>query len=78
MPGYPTIRIPHKGQVKPKADWHAVDSPKKGTKEFVLLDFLLFTANKTNSFVRFLGESTKSLNCFLFYLTFSSAYYTEI
>ena len=31
-----------KGQIKPKADWRAIDSPKK--------------ANKTNSFVHFLGE----------------------
>ena len=26
-----------KGQIKPKADWHAVDSPKKRIKEFVLV-----------------------------------------
>ena len=47
-----------KGQIKPKTDWRAVDSPKKQTNEFVLFVFLLFMANKTNSFVRFLGEST--------------------
>ena len=47
-----------KGHIKPKADWRAVDSPKKRTNEFVLFAFLLFTANKTNSFVRFLEEST--------------------
>ena len=39
--------------------------------EFVLFAFLLFTANKTNSFVRFLGESMARPNCFRFYLTFS-------
>ena len=60
-----------KGQIKPKADWRAVDSPKKRTNEFVLFAFLLFTANKTNLFVRFLGESTARQSCFWFYLTFS-------
>ena len=40
-----------KGQIKPKADWHAVDSPKKRPNEFTLFAFLLLTANKTNSFV---------------------------
>ena len=43
-----------KGQIKPKADWRAVDSHKKQTNEFVLFAFLLFTANKTNSSVHFL------------------------
>ena len=47
-----------KGQIKPEEDWRAVDSPKKESNEFVLFVFLLFMANKTNSFVRFLGEST--------------------
>ena len=61
-----------KGQIKPKADWHAVDSPKKRANEFVLFAFLLFTANKTNPFVRFLGESTLRQSCFWFYLTFIS------
>ena len=32
-------------------------SPKKRTDEFVLFAILLFTANKQNSFIRFLGES---------------------
>ena len=45
-----------KGQIKLKAYWRAVDSPKKQTNEFVLFAFLLFTANKTNSFFRFLGR----------------------
>ena len=45
-----------KGRIKPKAN------------EFVL--FLLFTANKTNLFVRFLGESTARQSCIWFYLTF--------
>ena len=42
-----------KGQIKPKADWWAVDSPKKRRNKFVLFAFLLFTANKTNLFIRF-------------------------
>ena len=45
-----------KGQIKPKADCCAVDSPKKQRNEFVLFAFLLFTANKTNSFIRFWGR----------------------
>ena len=40
--------------------------------EFVLFAFLHFTANKTNSFVCFLGKSTARPNCFWFYMTFSS------
>ena len=36
-----------KGQIKPNADWRAVDSPKKQTNEFVMF---ANTANKTNSF----------------------------
>ena len=35
-----------KGQIKPKADWRAADSPKKQTNEFVFVAFLLFTAKK--------------------------------
>ena len=42
-----------KGQIKPKADWHAIDSPKKGTNEFVLFDVKSKKANKPNSFIRF-------------------------
>ena len=39
-----------------KADWRTVDSSKKGTNEFVLFAFLLFTANITNSFCSFFGR----------------------
>ena len=60
-----------KGQIKPKADSCAVDSPKRQTNEFVLFAFLLFTANKTNSFVHFLGESMARQSCFGFCLTFT-------
>ena len=52
-----------KGQIKPKADWCAVDSPIKRTNDFFFA-FLLFTAIKTNSFVRFLGESTAHKSAF--------------
>ena len=37
-----------KGQIKPKADWRAVDSPKKGTDEFDLFALKSKKANKTN------------------------------
>ena len=57
-----------KGQIKPKADCHAVDSPKKRINN---LFSLLFTANKTNVFVCFLGESKACPNCFKFYVTFN-------
>ena len=45
----------YKGQLILKADWRAIDSPKKRTDE--LFAFLLFTAYQSNSFVYFLGES---------------------
>ena len=50
-----------KGQLISKATYGLLTSPKKRTDEFVLFAlfaFLLFTANKSNSSVRFLGEST--------------------
>ena len=53
-----------KGQLISNADWRAIDSPKKQTDEFVLFVFLLFTANKSNSSVRFLGESTARQSAF--------------
>ena len=37
-----------KGQLIAKADWRAIDSPKKWLDEFVLFAFLLFPANKSN------------------------------
>ena len=37
-----------KGQLIPKADLRAIDSPKKRTDEFVLFAFLLFTSKKKN------------------------------
>ena len=35
--GFKAKYIPGKGQIKPKADWPAIDSPKKRTNEFVLV-----------------------------------------
>ena len=45
-----------KGQLISKAIYSLLTSPKKQTDEFVFFAFLLFTANKTNSPVCFLGE----------------------
>ena len=50
-----------------------LSSPKKRTDEFVLFAFLLFMANKSNSSVHFLGESTNHQSAFRFFLTFSSS-----
>ena len=68
----PTLYNPRstKGQLILKADWRAIDSAKKQTDEFVLFSFLLFTAKKSNSSIRFLGESTERQSAFRFYLTF--------
>ena len=56
----------NKGHLILKADWRAIDSPKKRMDEFVLFAFLLFTSNESNSFVCFLGESTASHQLFGF------------
>ena len=68
----PTLYNPRstKGQLILKADWRAIDSAKKQTDEFVFFSFLLFTAKKSNSSIRFLGESTERQSAFRFYLTF--------
>ena len=58
-----SMSISGKGQIKPKADWCAVDSPKTRTKEFVLFAFLLFTAN--NSFMYLTFRIYQSIVCFL-------------
>ena len=47
-----------KGQLISKADLGAADSPKKRTNEFDFFDMKSKKARKTNSFVRFFGEST--------------------
>ena len=61
-----------KGQLISKADWRTIDSCKKRTVECVLFAFLLFTANKSNSSFRFLGESTACQSAFWFHLTFNT------
>ena len=48
-------------------------SSEIGQNKFVLFASLLFTANKTNLFVHFLGESMARQNCFWFYLTFTES-----
>ena len=55
-----------KGQLISKADWRAIDSPKKRTDEFVLFAVKSKKANKSNSSVRFLGESTARQSAFGF------------
>ena len=47
-----------KGQLISKAIYGLITSPKKWTDKFVLFAFSLFTANKSNSSICFLGEST--------------------
>ena len=59
-----------KGQLISKADWRGIDSPKKQTDEFVLFALLLFTANKSNSSVHFLGESMARQSAFRIHLPF--------
>ena len=55
-----------------KAIYVLLTSLKNRTDEFVLFAFLLFTANKSNSSVRFLGESTARQSALRFYLTFNA------
>ena len=58
-----------KGQLISKPINDLLTSPKKRTDKFDLFAFLLFTANKSNSSVRFLGEFTANQSAFRFYLT---------
>ena len=71
-------KIRTKGQLISIAIYGLLTSLKKQMDEFVLFAFLLFTANKSNSSVRFLGESMAHQSAFWFYLTFSqlSSYVT--
>ena len=55
-----------KGLLISKAIYGQLTFPQKRTDEFVLFAFLLFTANKSNSSVRFLGESTACQSAFRF------------
>ena len=61
--------LPIKGQLISKEIYGLLTSPKKRTDEIVLFAFCLFTANKLNLSVRFLGESTARQSAFWFYLT---------
>ena len=54
-----------KGQIKPEADWGAVDSPKKRTNSFFFA-VERKTKKQTNSFVHFLEESTACQSFFGF------------
>ena len=47
-----------------KADWRAVDSPKKRTDKFDLFAEKSKKANKTNLYVHFLGESMARQSAF--------------
>ena len=60
-----------KGQIKPKADWHVLDSPKKQTNE---LGFFAFHGKKTKFVSSFFGRIQGAPVCFRFYLTFSIVY----
>ena len=55
------------GPIKPKADWHALDSPKKMNKHC----FFAFYSKQNKMFVSFLGESTARTNSFWFCPTFN-------
>ena len=58
------IEVLIKGQLISKPIYDLLTSPKKRTDEFDLFAFLLFTANKSNSSVRFFGESTARQSAF--------------
>ena len=60
------------GQLFSKVIYGLLTSPKKQTDEFVLFAVLLFTENKSNSFIHFLRESTARKSVFRFYLTFKN------
>ena len=53
-----------KGQLISKADWQAIDSPKKRMDEFYLFAVKSKKANKTNLSVPFLGESMTRQSAF--------------
>jgi hypothetical protein len=56
-----------KGQIKPKADWRAIDSLKKRTKRICFLFFAMKSREaKKKSFVPFLEEFTARLSAYSF------------
>jgi len=65
-----------KGQLISKAIYGLLTFPKKQTDAFVSFAFLLFTANNSNLFIHFMGESTARQSAFWFYLTFS--YFVDV
>ena len=63
-----------KGQIKPKADWRAVDSPKKRTNKY----FFFCCEKQKNKFVRlFFGRICGTTILFRDLLTFSHFAYFE-
>ena len=57
-----------KGQLISKADWHAIDSPKNERMNLFCLLFCSSWQKKSNSSVRFSGESKARQSAFRFYL----------
>ena len=62
-----------KGQIKPKTDWRAVDSPKKRTNEFAFFDMKSCYVVKSNAVRSFFGRIYGAPFCLQFYLTFSKS-----
>ena len=59
-----------KGLLISKAIYGLLTSPQKRKDKFFVFAFLLFKANKSNSSIRLLGESTARQSAFWFFLTF--------
>ena len=69
-----SLESPTKGQIKPKADWRAIDSPKKRTNEFF---FFAKTVRKflkleikissLNYFQTFMAKRQKQIRPFVFW-----------
>ena len=57
-------KYPSEGQIKPKADWRAIDSHKKRTDKFVL--FAFFTLQQTNQISPFVFWENLQLANLLF------------
>ena len=55
-----------KGQIIPKADWSAMDPPKKRTDKFVFLLVYSSRQKNPNSFIHFLGESIERKSAYGF------------
>ena len=72
-----SLESPTKGQIKPKADWRAIDSPKKRTNEFVFFAMrvrkYLKLEIETSSFKYFRTVKQKKTNWFVQFLGESTA-----